>query len=82
MIRNLAHALVSAALILIVGWMTVQPSIHHQLAGSQGARYAVLGLIVVLALITAVSVVGAFRPKRKPSPRPSFTPAAPSRRGR
>jgi hypothetical protein len=82
MIRNLAHALASAALILVVGQLTAQPSIHRQLAGSQGARYAVLGLIVVLALFTAVSVVLAFRPKRKPPPRPSFTPAAPVRRGR
>jgi len=81
MIRNLGHALASTALILVVGWMTVQPSIHRQLAGSQGARYAVLGLVVVLALIAVVSVVRAFMPKKAP-PRSGFTYAAPVKRGR
>lgn len=82
MIRNLARALASAALILVVGWTTAQPSIHRQMAGSQGARYAALGLIVVLALFTVVSVVRAFRSKEKTSARPSFTYAAPVKRGR
>ena len=80
MIRNLAHALVSAALVLVVGWMTAQPSIHRQLAASQNARYAVGSLIVVLALFTLVSVVRAFRPKQKASPRTSSPYAAPSGR--
>jgi len=81
MIRNLASALVAAALVAAVGWFVNQPSVHRQLAASPGARYAVLGLVVVLALFVLVSVVRAFMPKKAPA-RPSFTRAAPVRRGR
>lgn len=79
MIRNLAHALAGAILILVVGWLTAQPSVHHQMAGSQGARYAILGLIAGLALFAVASLVRAFRPKRQPAGSPY---AAPAKRGR
>ena len=79
MIRNLAHALAAVALVFVVGWFVGQPAVHRQLAASQGARYAVLGLVIALALFALASLVRAFRPKKTPA-RPSLY--APPRRGR
>jgi hypothetical protein len=67
MIRNLTHAAVCAALILVTGWVVNQPSVVRQMAAHPGSRFAVLGLIVTLALIAVVSVASAFRPKKKKS---------------
>jgi uncharacterized membrane protein len=82
MIRNLFHALAAVALVFAVGWFVGQPAVHRQLAASQGARYAVLGLVIALALFALASLVRAFRPKKTPARSSLYDAASPARRGR
>jgi len=74
--RNLTHAAVCAALILVTGWMVNQPPVTRQMAAHPDSRFAVLGLILTLGLIALVSVAHAFKPKaKKKSPGSSYVTA-------
>ena len=71
-------ALIVAALAVDYGLVTQKAYLH----ASRDARIAMLAAPAVAAFVLACIVLHFVPAKKRPSPRPSFTYAAPAKRGR
>jgi uncharacterized membrane protein YidH (DUF202 family) len=81
--RTLARTLINLALLAgtlaAMYWAMTQPSWRH---ASPRTHDVIIVAIAVAGFVLACLALKAVPAKRKPAPRPSFTPAAPVRRGR
>lgn len=80
MIKNAGHAAVGVALILAVGWLLAQPSVHKSMLHHEGAHYAVAGVLAALALFTVASLWRMLKGGSKPAPARTTSYTAPARR--
>lgn len=81
--RTITRFLINAALIVAAlaadsGLVTQKSYLH----ASHDARIAMLAAPAAVAFVIACVALHLIPAKRKPSPRPSFTYAAPAKRGR
>jgi uncharacterized membrane protein len=68
MIKNLRHAAMGVAAILLTGWLLAQPSIQRSMSHAKYGHVAAWGILAGLALIVVLSVVAAVKHRKPEAP--------------
>jgi hypothetical protein len=76
MIRNLRHAAIGVAAIIVTGWLLAQPSIQKSMYHSKYGHIAALGFLAALALIVVLSLFRAAKSRKPEAPKHAYPFAA------